>query len=543
MTPSVQQLCLPAAIPLYSENMTANRALKLKPRHLVVVAVVASLAIPRLGRAQYQPDGSNNSREVPFLAPKPVFFPPTPPPLDRAISHLTSPAPRRLTPPPELATYVNEPFYAPLSTWLAEHTLNAKLRQRLDAYRSDKLALQRELHAVLDQARAADPAARRTALEASARQQAARLAALEQTAEQLRDDLAIGGYDWRAAREWTLGERNSRGDSPSEIASVMRAYAYYQSSLSGAQRRLLREISLEIAMAAEDEKAAQAAQPFLFFPPEPARVLLPEDLTSDLAAKVAAYQTKKSAVKKELFDTVYKQDGATFSFVRQSALKALAEKQANRLAELERLAEEIRIGLAQLPPEAQRPAERSPLPPVLTERIAAVLQGRTTLTRETTAKMESIRDRHATAPLQISYGFESDGLKFIVVPRRYPGGGNPPKSVTDEVSVIQAEMAVVAEEYGRRFTELVNETDAIRDETSKILGSTNPRAIEVAMGTATRVVALRETEEGYRDYRTAVFEPGLSPEQRRLLFDGAIEKLDLPLSRGEMQPTRRAPSW
>jgi hypothetical protein len=34
-----------------------------------------------------------------------------------------------------------------------------------------------------------------------------------------------------------------------------------------------------------------------------------------------------------------------------------------------------------------------------------------------------------------------------------------------------------------------------------------------------------------------------SVEQRRLLFDGAIENLDLPLPRGEMQITSRSKTW
>jgi len=37
-----------------------------------------------------------------------------------------------------------------------------------------------------------------------------------------------------------------------------------------------------------------------------------------------------------------------------------------------------------------------------------------------------------------------------------------------------------------------------------------------------------------RDYRNAMLQPGLSPEQRRLLFDGALQKLALPLPRGEL---------
>jgi hypothetical protein len=58
-----------------------------------------------------------------------------------------------------------------------------------------------------------------------------------------------------------------------------------------------------------------------------------------------------------------------------------------------------------------------------------------------------------------------------------------------------------------------------------------------------RVATARETASVYRDYRVALFQPGLSPEQRRLLFDGVMEQLELPLPRGELQPVYRAPTW
>jgi hypothetical protein len=46
----------------------------------------------------------------------------------------------------------------------------------------------------------------------------------------------------------------------------------------------------------------------------------------------------------------------------------------------------------------------------------------------------------------------------------------------------------------------------------------------------------QETWQRYRDYDTAVYEPGLSPEQRRLLYADALVQLDLPLPRGSKNP-------
>ena len=42
----------------------------------------------------------------------------------------------------------------------------------------------------------------------------------------------------------------------------------------------------------------------------------------------------------------------------------------------------------------------------------------------------------------------------------------------------------------------------------------------------------QEIWDKYRDYQTAVLLPGLSPEQRRLLFGAAVEQLALPLPAG-----------
>jgi hypothetical protein len=43
----------------------------------------------------------------------------------------------------------------------------------------------------------------------------------------------------------------------------------------------------------------------------------------------------------------------------------------------------------------------------------------------------------------------------------------------------------------------------------------------------------QEIWEKYKDYQEAVMMPGLSAGQRRLLFDAAVEHLDLPLPAGE----------
>ena len=472
----------------------------------------------------------------------PIFFPPNPPPLGRALPRGAPPA-GRLAAPPELATYVNEPFYPPLGTRLATKSLSPKIRAQLEQYLTAKRALQNELRAELERVRPFEPAERETALAAFAHRQAAALVALEASAEQLRRDLISSEQAWGALRLWHLGDKEQRGFSPIEIAQVMRAYAYYQNGLLPAQRRLLREISLELLAAGDSADSATTNQPYLFFPPEPARVLLPDDIPASVAAKLALYQTRKSALKKELFDAVYAYDGQSFRFLRGNILKALAERQAARLVELEALAEEIRRELAVMPEPAPI-VERTPLPPVLHNRVATLLREVGSAQREASERVEAILAPARDLPMQVTYRFEADGLKFLVIPSRIGRGAGPPApDAPAQIVAVREKIAAVANDYGRRLAEFINERDAIRAEVGQSLNLAKADRVDLALSTAMRVATARETEDVYREYRLVLFQPGLSPEQRRLLFDNVIEKLELPLPRGELQPIIRAPTW
>lgn len=472
----------------------------------------------------------------------PVFFPPTPPPLGRALPRSQIPA-GRLAAPPEMAAFVNEPFYPALATRLALKRLPDRLKARVEEYRRAKVARLTELRAALEQARALAPAERAATLSAFAGRQAAALRAQEETAEALRRDLGSSDLSWNAYRQWHLGDNERRGFSPAEIAQVMRAAAYYQDALLPAQRRLLREISLELLNAGENPEAAAANHPYLFFPPEPARITVPAGLPGDVAAKAAEYETRKSGLKKELYDAVFAHDGRRFAWFRPNPLKALAENQRPRLAELEALAEEIRRGLADQP-DAVPVMERTPLTPALQVRLNALLQDIGGAQRRAVERIESILAETRDLPMQASYRFEAEGLRFVVIPSRAArGGGAIPPATLDKIVAARERISQAGSDYDQRLATLLAERDAIRLEAAKILGTRESARLDQAIGTAVRVANARETEAAYVEYRQALFEPGLSPEQRRLLFDGAIERLELPLPRGELQPVTRAPTW
>jgi hypothetical protein len=55
------------------------------------------------------------------------------------------------------------------------------------------------------------------------------------------------------------------------------------------------------------------------------------------------------------------------------------------------------------------------------------------------------------------------------------------------------------------------------------------RIVDLMLREYSNTLALQELWHQYHDYDIAVLQPGLSPEQRRLLFDAALVKLDQQL--------------
>lgn len=492
-----------------------------------------------------------NSGPMQKAEPMPFFFPPVPPPLEALAAAGTQKkepiTSAKAIAPAELAGYVGEIFYPALGGRLARHMLSPKLRQQVEQYRTIADALRQELRAQLDHLRGAAPAVRLRGLEDLARQQAPRLAELEKDAEQLRQSLTQVDHGWDDLREWRLRGSESvytppaqgaeprpvkLAFSPGEIAGVMRAAAFYYPHLLPAQRGLLREIALELTLAATDATAASLAQPHVFFSPELARIARPEDLPANVAEKFARHQIQKSQIKKELYDAIYDLDRPGLNLGRNGRLKALAEQQATVLASLETLAEELRRELRLLPARAPAP---SPLSPTLVSRIAAAAETQAATRR---GAMENIQRIAARAvEFEIPYRFAPAGLEFQVLPILRPEDrfARPPS--VEQTATIEAAMKEVALAYGRQHADQREEDAAIHEAVAQAIGTSMPAAVDAARTAALRH-NLAQGAAGF-EYRAAVFEPGLSVEQRRLLFAGAVERLWLPLPAREMQPTTR----
>ena len=468
----------------------------------------------------------------------PVFlFPPVPPPLG-ADYPLLGPLVTRTPAPPELAAYVDEWFYPLLGARLIADDLPKALRAQIQAYRTAKVALQNELRSQIAALKDADPAERERQLDAFALVQAPRIAALETTAEKIRSDLRPAGWfeslagDGDAAEKggWRLRAGHEATATPEDRrleSEAMRGVAFYQEGLSAAQRRLLLAAAVELETAADSPPGTNPTPAegwLLHFSPEPASIRLLANLPAPLAKKISEYVATKKGLTTELCDTLRRNNDAGGS-ARTEALKRLAADQAPRIAALEGVAEEIRRELTDVPNPSGPPAPL-PLPPALMARI-------------------SVYRGHKLAVLKTLHSLLAEPARTVgVVPDAGDGktgaaAGNPPPVVVQPVN-----LRVSAEEFNRRQNALVGELNAERAAIREALSDygratnrpTDRKSIDDLLKDFENARQQQEIWNRYRDYQTAVLLPGLSPEQRRLLFSAAVEQLALPLPAGVPMP-------
>lgn len=473
-----------------------------------------------------------------------IFFPPIPPQLGASINPLGE-SQGRYPAPVELAPYVGEPFYAPLSTRLSKHSVRSKIQLRLDAYRTARLALLTELRTKLEALQNADSFTRERELTAFAKVQTPRVAAVEMQAEEIRADLIAGGFfedsaDWDDQRDWHLGISGFRTPTQAMLAQyqVMRAAVFYVSGLSPAQRRLLREVAMELAEVAGQlieagengppPKASADSNPLFFFSPETSRIRLPTELSPDLARKISDYEREKSALKNELRLKVYAEDRASFDFLRTRAFSALDDEQAPRLAALESLAEEIRRGLAQIPGYAQ-PPPLPRVPPAVIAELTTLVRSKRTAQQSAVVLVREIKSVISVSRVDATRGPEGRAKLSVMV--------NPPDRTEAKLKPVREMVAHYNEENAVRIAGMEKDKAAIHDQLARFVGTRDPaedsvdteKAVKDLMDDAYSAIERREEWLQYRDYRAAVLEPGLSPEQRRLLYSAGLESLDLPL--------------
>lgn len=425
----------------------------------------------------------------------------------------------------QMRPYLSENFYPALSAFIHDESLSTKRLEKITSYRGAKQKLITELRNELNAIHQADPAARPAMYQALAARQEPQIAELEKSADEIRKDLVGGSWfsssvDWNDTRSWRLGD-NTRYESYMDEYLVMRASAFFQNGLSTEQRPLLRELAMELIKRGQDptaDIALDSSGPYVFFSPFTARIRLPMDMPAGLNEKINRYRDLKDSLKQELRNTIYKQDRAWLDSTRTNALKELAAKQAPQIAELENLAEEIRVGLADCKYPDEPP--KSLLPADLAVEVSAYLQAKVELQSSLMTRLYEVRsllpkDRVEIVRMGGGYGIQIVGMR------------KSSDAVTARREELRTQLDTFNKEQITRFEVLASQKEKLRlrvDEISK-KGSDGARTIDRLLAEFSRSFAQQELWNKYKEYRTAVLEPGLSPGQRRLLYSASLETL------------------
>jgi hypothetical protein len=463
-------------------------------------------------------------------APIQIFLPPVPPPLGTELPAL-KPVVNGVAAPAGLALFVSEIFYPMLAARMADDDLPKPLRQQLQLYRAAKEKLQNELWTKLDELKGATPTMREQQLAALAAAQDSRILAVETAADNLRTGLQetnlLGlvvkdpvGKENRDWRRWP-GKDGSPADQQ-QTAAALRGAAYYEDGLSMAQRRILLECAIESGAAGNGSNAAEDG--WIFFSPATARVRMPANLPDPLKKRVAEYHAKKDRLKSELCDAL--RSGEAGSADQTEALRRLAAAQTDRWTELDGIAEEIRRSLTAASTLSEPPAPTT-LPPEITARIALYRSHKLEVLRTLQAMLA-----RPAVPGQTRTADKIEGVR--------PAGNEP----ADPPVVRQATLQEAVAEFNRQQIALIGELNteeagirvALADYARTTGQPRDRKSVNDLLKDFERARRQQELWAKYQDYRTAVLLPGLSPAQRRLLFDAAIEKLDLPLPPGRLAP-------
>lgn len=471
-----------------------------------------------------------------------VFFPPVPPALDSEIP-MWAPLDSGPPAPPELAAFVGEAFYPLLGRRLATDDLPKALRARIVSYRDRKTGIQNELRSRILALKDADPESRESQLAALAAQQAQPIAEIEAEAMDLRRDLRPTGVLGLPPEGPDLSESFGRQvassrDRPSSAAELkkqvdaIRGAAFFQEGLSLDQRYLLVEAAMELEAGGGAAHAAPGAAPagrMISFAPEPARILLPDDLPPGLGKRIDDYLSAKGALKAEIRDTLHDSRDSSGD-ERLRLIGRLAAAQAPRIAALEAAAEDIRRDLAVLPSLRGPPAPPS-LPASLTSRIAAYRRHKVELLKTLRAMLVAPSPAPGQGPS--AGGTKADDGTALAQAWLHDG--------TSTADVAPSSLRVSVAEFDRLQNDLISalnkEESGIRESLAEYVRATNGpadrKSINDLLMDFENARQLQDLWDRYRDYQNAVLMPGLSAGQRRVLFDAGIEQLGLPLPDGE----------
>jgi hypothetical protein len=319
---------------------------------------------------------------------------------------------------------------------------------------------------------------------------------------------------------------------------IVRAASFYQDGLAPALRRLLREAAMDLQIqaftASADQNGAPTSETLVFFSPETAQVRLPDDLSPALAAKFTTYDNEKRLLRDEFIALLCAHDRDNAK-ARLIAIEDLMAKQASKFAALEVLADDIRREVMQKP-DMFSPAKRLSLPADLDRRLCNFLVARQKLQSDVATEFEKMKALAEPARLRLAApdagatnGNDSLALTVVLTPRLGQSEAN--------LRAMRERIAAFNQECQPHYDAMQKEQDEIlaalarhlESQPAGLHGLSPAEALKKCEATLQEVAAWEQCSE----YFTALFEPGMSLEQRRLLFDGAIESLALPLPPAE----------
>jgi hypothetical protein len=433
-----------------------------------------------------------------------VFVPPPPPPLDGLLAE-----PGEAACPASLIPLLGESFFMPAASAQMRGMLSERQVTRLVDYHRTREELLAALRAKLSDMSPLPPAARARLLGEFATAQAPALQKLESDAEFIRDETS-NLDDGRAL----LARRDS---APTDAASGRQSYyaallaAQFQPGLSIEQRQLLLAVAYEAAAPNQT-----GGSPAAFFLPATSRVSWPRDPAPALAAALQAFSRERAALVNELIQSVTTVPAKTSRGELRKRYTALAALQAPRFASLHNLAEEIRTLAAESFP-ADDAAEAN-LPPDLVLRVGPVLIRQLAFEAATKRRMEELSAEFA--PVQFRLGRHAEGP--VIEPAPGTEASAPATALAGALQKANQWLAAGHRELAPPVLAAHAEIRHYRE----TLEPAEAAPLDELTASIVRIFIAQHNHRRFADYRAAVLMPGLSPAQRRLLFNAALRDLE-----------------
>lgn len=436
-----------------------------------------------------------------------VLLPPMPPSLAE-----TQPDLPPLSYPAILADYAGEPFFMAFGQLYFQRLLKPVLIERIEKYRRKRDAIVVELRTKLTNAESLNPNERHRLLGIASASQQEGLNALEAEAEAIRRDLA--SFD----RGKALAKR--RDSEATDKTPGLRSYltslfaAHYDDGLSVDQRQLLHEIALHSLLTSSGQPHQGA-----FFLPASARLQWPR-LPATASNTLERFNALKTLLRDELIKTILSVSRSQRDAKHPLNHSRVAASQAPQFAELERLAEELRLSAAELPHPDQPKASEYPHDLVLM--LANAMAAKSNFRHTSSRTIHELNREFAPAKFKVVIRQNQPTIEQLIDNKGNAEDPSPDVAHSDRLTAVNLQLL-------DEHQELTAKLEVARLAVSRYRESlSDPNAPSVSQLSASIVRSHEHRENWHRfaDYRTAVLTPGLSPAQRRLLFNAALRDLE-----------------